>query len=56
MYYGLESTYKTFEEFSKAIAEYINYFNTERIQSKTKWMSPVRYRETSMIQATNDTI
>lgn len=56
MYYGLESTYKTFEEFSKAIDEYINYFNTESIQSKTKWMSPVRYRETSMIKATIDTI
>lgn len=56
MYYGLESKYKTFEEFSKAITEYINYFNNERIQFKTKWMSPVKYRETSMIQAINDTI
>ena len=56
MYYGLESTYKTFEEFSKAIDKYINYYNNERIQSKTKWMSPVRYRETSKIQTINDTI
>lgn len=54
MFYGLESTYKTFEEFSKAIDKYINYYNNERIQTKTKWMSPVRYRETSMIQAIND--
>lgn len=56
MYYGLESTYKTFEEFSKAIDKYINYYNNERIQSKTKWMSPVTYRETSIIQTINDTI
>ena len=56
MNYGLESTYKTFKEFSKAIDKHINYYNNERIQSKTKWMSPVRYRETSKIQTINDTI
>lgn len=56
MNYGLESTYKTFKEFSKAINKHINYYNNERIQSKTKWMSPVRYRETSKIQTINDTI
>ncbi len=54
MYY--ESTYKMFEEFSKAIDKYINYYNNERIQSKTKWTSPVKYRETSTIQTINDTI
>lgn len=48
IYYGLESTYKSFEEFSLAIDEYIDYFNNSRIQSKTKWMSPVKYRETSI--------
>lgn len=48
MYYGLESTYTSFEEFAKAIDEYIHYFNNNRIQSKTKWMSPVKYRETSI--------
>ena len=34
--------------FAKAIDEYIHYFNNNRIQSKTKWMSPVKYRETSI--------
>lgn len=48
MYYGLESTYKSFDEFTKAIDEYIFYYNNNRIQSKTKWMSPVKYRETSI--------
>lgn len=39
MFYGLESTYKTFEELSKAIEDYIYYFNNQKIQSKTKWMA-----------------
>lgn len=48
MYYGYEKEYQSFEEFSKAIKEYIDYYNNERIQAKTKWMPPVKYRETSM--------
>ena len=48
MYYDLESTYKSFEEFKEAIDDYIYYFNNTRIQSKTKWMSPVEYRLTSI--------
>lgn len=48
MYYGYEKEYKSFEEFAIAIEEYIEYYNTERIQAKTKWMPPVKYRETSM--------
>ena len=30
------------------IEEYINYYNNERIQKKTKWMPPAKYREASM--------
>lgn len=48
VYYGCEKDYKTFEEFSKAIEEYIDYYNNKRIQAKTKWMPPVQYRITSM--------
>ena len=48
IYYGQEKDYSSFEEFSKAIKEYINYYNNERIQAKTKWMPPVKYREASM--------
>lgn len=48
MYYGKEQEYTTFKEFQKAIKEYINYYNNERIQKKTKWMTPVQYRESSM--------
>ena len=48
MYYGYEAEYKSFDEFKYAVEKYINYYNNERIQAKTKWMSPVKYRETSM--------
>ena len=48
MFYGHEKDYDSFESFTCAIEEYINYYNNERIQAKTKWMPPVKYRETSM--------
>lgn len=48
MYYGYEKTYKSFEMFAKAVDEYIYYYNNLRIQVKTKWMPPVKYREASM--------
>ena len=48
MFYGHEKEYTTFEKFSGAVREYIDYYNNERIQAKTKWMPPVKYREASM--------
>ena len=51
MYYGYEKEYTSFEEFSKAIDEYIDYYNNKRIQAKTKWMPPVKYREAPMCVA-----
>lgn len=48
MYYGEEKKYDSFESFKKALDEYIYYYNNVRIQKKTKWMSPVKYRETSI--------
>lgn len=44
VYYGYEKKYSSFEEFSRVIKEYIDYYNNERIQSKTKWMPPIKYR------------
>ena len=49
--YGYENNYKSFKEFSNAIKEYIDYYNNERIQAKTKWMPPVQYRIASMCSA-----
>ena len=48
MFYGFEKQYDSFATFSSAIAQYIDYYNNERIQQKTKWMPPVKYREASM--------
>ena len=48
MFYGHEKEYTSFKEFSDAVREYIDYYNNERIQAKTKWMPPVKYREASM--------
>ncbi len=48
IYYGCEMEYPSFNAFAGAIEEYINYYNDKRIQKKTKWMPPVKYREASM--------
>lgn len=45
MFYGKEFKYKTFEEFSKAVDEYITYYNEERINSKCKYFSPNEYNQ-----------
>ena len=34
--------------YAKAVDGYINYYNNERIQAKTKWMPPAKFREASM--------
>ena len=41
-------TRPSFETFAKAVDGYINYYNNERIQEKTKWMPPTKFREASM--------
>jgi hypothetical protein len=43
IYYDYEKSYSSFEELSKVIEQYIDYYNNERIQSKTKWMPPTKY-------------
>ena len=51
MFYGFEKDYPSFEAFSKAIADYIDYYNNSRIQAKTKWMPPAKFREASMMKS-----
>ena len=48
MFYGCEKDYRSYEEFSAAMSRYIEYYNNERIQAKTKWMPPAKYRMASM--------
>ena len=50
MFYGYEKKYTSFEIFSKAIVDYIDYYNNRRIQAKTKWMPPAKFREASMMK------
>ena len=42
--------YPSFEAFSKAIADYLDYYNNSIIQAKTKWMPPSKFREASMMK------
>ena len=48
MFYGCEKVYNSFESFSAAIERYIDYYNNERIQAKTNWMPPTKFRVASM--------
>ncbi len=48
MFYGHEKEFKSFEEFSAAVNEYIDYYNNQRIQKKTKWMPPALFRKASI--------
>ena len=49
--FGEKPSEEQFEEFSKGVKEYIDYYNNKRIQAKTKWMTPVEYRKSSMCSA-----
>ena len=49
MFYGFEKEYTSFESFADAMDEYIDYYNNRRIQAKTKWMPPSKFREASMM-------
>ena len=44
MFYGHEYEFKTLEQLQKAMEEYIEYYNNERISLNLKGMSPVQYR------------
>ena len=41
--YGCKKRFGSYEEFSVAMAQYIDYYNNERTQAKTKWMPPTKY-------------
>ena len=49
MFYGFAREYTSFEAFASAIDDYIAYYNKRRIQAKTKWMPPSKFREASML-------
>lgn len=48
MFYGYEYTFETLEDLKIAMEEYIEYYNTQRITTKLKGLTPVQYRNQSL--------
>ena len=44
MFYGHEHEFQTLDQLKIAMEEYIMYYNTKRITTKLKGMTPVQYR------------
>lgn len=44
MFYGHEHKFQTLDQLKIAMDEYIMYYNTKRITTKLKGMTPVQYR------------
>ena len=49
MFYGKEATYANLDELEQAIIKYIHYYNTERTKEKLKGLTPIQYRNQSLI-------
>ena len=43
--------WNSMDQFKKALTEYIDYYNNERIKLKLKGLSPVQYRTKSFLPA-----
>ncbi len=50
MFYGHEYEFKSLDQLEEAIHEYINYYNNDRITAKLKGLSPVLYRQQTLLQ------
>lgn len=48
MFYGHEYEFESLEQLEKAMIEYIEYYNKERITIKLKGLSPYNYRQQSL--------
>ncbi len=51
MFYGNEYSFKTLEDLKGAMEEYIDYYNNQRITVKLKGLTPVQYRNQSLLTA-----
>lgn len=51
MFYGFEYTFDSLDELKLAMEEYIEYYNTLRITTKLKGLTPVQYRNQSLLIA-----
>ena len=51
MLYGNKYTYQSLEELRIAMEEYMKYYNTQRITTKLKGLTPVQFRNQSLVTA-----
>ena len=51
MFYGNEYKYQSLKELRVAMEEYIEYYNTQRITTKLKGLTPVQFRNQSLVTA-----
>ncbi len=51
MFYGYENTFNSLDELKLAMEEYIEYYNNQRITTKLKGLTPVQYRNQSLLTA-----
>nr|WP_207783651.1 IS3 family transposase [Lactobacillus helveticus] len=49
MFYGKESNYANLNELEKAIKDYIHFYNYERTKTKLKGLTPIQYRNQSLV-------
>ena len=49
MFYDQEYKYKNLDELAKAIEEYIEYYNNERIKDRLKGLTPTEYRNQALV-------
>ena len=49
MFYGHEYEFTSLEQLQKSMKEYISYYNTERIQTKLKGLTPCQARSQALL-------
>ena len=49
MFYGQEKKYASLDKLEQAIRKYIDYYNTERTKDKLKELTPIEYRNKSLV-------
>ena len=47
MFYGEEKTFRYYEDFRKALEEYMLWYNQERVKKYIQWKSPIQALSTS---------
>ena len=48
LFYGHEYEFETLKDLEKAMHEYISYYNNQRITTKLKGLTPIKYRHQSL--------